>query len=255
MSFHVIIPARFNSSRMPGKVLVDIHGKPMLQHVYEKAVDSGADSVIIATDDDRVAEAAKKFAAKVCMTSEDHTCGTERVAEAVEACDFDEEDIEINVQADEPFMPPKVIQSLAHEMEEQAHVKVGSVCSPLNNVEQLFNPNVVKVILNRRSNAMYFSRAPIPWDREQFMRDKNKIKLSEHTYFRHHGLYAYRAGFLTNFIDWQESPLEALEKLEQLRILWHGGRIHMHVTDAVLPIDVNTEEDLEELLKTTSSDK
>lgn len=247
MSYHVVIPARYESSRLPGKVLLDINGKPMLQHVYEKAVESGADTVVIATDDERVEQAAEAFGAKVCMTSADHTCGTDRVAEVAAAYDFDEEDVVINVQADEPQIPPAVIRDIGLEMEDQEHIKVGSVCSPLSSVEQIFDPNIVKVIVNRRKNAMYFSRAPIPWDRDQFSGAQSKIKLAESCYYRHHGIYAFRSGFLENFIDWQESPLEEIEKLEQLRILWHGGRIHMHITDKALPQDVNTQEDLDAL--------
>ncbi len=252
MEFQVVIPARYESSRFPGKVLADLNGQPMLQHVYDRAVESGADTVIIATDDDRVAEAAAKFDAKVCMTSVEHCCGTERIAEVAEACEFDDNDIVINVQADEPMIPPKVIRDLAADMAELENIKVGSVCSKLSDVKQLFDPNVVKVILNRRNNAMYFSRAPIPWGREDFAKDHDKIDLTEKTYYRHHGLYAFRAGFLAHFLDWQESPLEDIEKLEQLRILWHGGRIHMHVTDRAMPMDVNTPQDLEVLKKVAS---
>jgi len=246
MEFRVVIPARYQSQRFPGKVLVDINGKPMIQHVYERAVESGAESVVIATDDCRVQEVAEAFGATVCMTASDHESGTERLAEAVVALDYDDNDIVLNVQGDQPLIPSKAIQQVAQALDEHDNVKVASICYPIADVADLINPNVVKVVLNRRHFAMYFSRACIPWDRDKSA-SKAKLGLSgEH--FAHVGLYAFRVGFLQEYLAWPASPLEEMEKLEQLRILWHGVRIHMCVSKQKLPPEVNTEQDLEQVL-------
>lgn len=245
MDFRIIIPARYHSERLPGKPLIDLGGKPMIQHVYERSVASGADSVVVATDDERIATAVKKFNGKVCMTSSDHQTGTDRIAEACTALDYDEDDIIVGVQGDEPLIPPEVIKQLAEDLNEHDNVKVSSVCTPIKSPSELFDSSVVKVILNHRNYAIYFSRAPIPWERAEFnQEDKTKIKLSEHHY-RHIGLYAYRAGFLSDYISWNEAPIERLERLEQLRILWHGGRIHMVIGKKAVPSGVDLPEDVE----------
>ncbi len=246
MEFQVIIPARYDSTRLPGKALLDIAGKPMLQHVYERCVDSGASSVVIATDDKRIEKAAEKFGAKVCITDEEHQTGTDRVAEAANALEYDDDDIIVSVQCDEPLIPPNSIRQLAEDLAEHDNVRVASICEPIQNVEELFDPNVVKVVLNHRSYAIYFSRAPIPWERETFGEDKSKIKMKGN-HFRHVGLYAYRVGFLQDYVDWSDCPIENLEALEQLRILWHGGRIHMFVSKKRMPPGVDTEEDLKKV--------
>lgn len=243
MEFRVVIPARYDSERLPGKALLEIAGKPMIQHVYERAVDSGADSVVIATDDSRIAEAAKKFGAKVCMTSDEHTTGTDRIAEACTALDYDEDEIVVCVQCDEPQIPPEAIRQLAADLEEHDNVKCASICEPFETADELFNPNVVKVVLNHRNYAIYFSRAPIPWERGVFdTKDLDNVNLESH--YRHVGLYAYRVGFLEDYIEWSDAPIENVERLEQLRILWHGGRIHMVVSKKRMPVGVDTEEDL-----------
>lgn len=247
MEFHAIIPARYSSTRLPGKVLLDIDGKPMLQHVYERSIDSGAESVVIATDDKRVADTAEKFGARVCMTSESHLSGTERLSEAVQALELDEEEIVVCVQGDLPLIPSETIRAVAADLAEHDNVKVSSVCDVIEDPQNLFNPNVVKVVMNRRNYAMYFSRAVIPWELENF-RNKENIKLSGNHY-RHVGLYAYRVGFLTDYMEWATSPLETMESLEQLRTLWHGGRIHMYLSKQKLPPGVDTQEDLEKVRK------
>lgn len=248
MDFHVIIPARFNSSRLAGKVLLDIAGKSMLQHVYERAIQSGAASIVIATDDDNVAAVAEKFGADVCMTQDTHQSGTERIAEVVANRGFEEDDIIVCVQADEPMVPPKLIMQLAENLAEHDPVKVATLATKLTSAEELFNPNVVKVVLNHRHYAMTFSRAPIPWDRNQFSDirsvDLSKIKLAE-SYYRHIGMYAYRANFLETYAGWTPNLMETLESLEQLRVLYNGYKIQVGITDMVVLPGVDTQADLD----------
>lgn len=242
MEFHVVIPVRYDSTRLPGKALADIAGKPMIQHVYERALDSGASEVVIATDDKRIAKVAESFGAHVCMTSSDHKSGTERLAEAVVALGLEDDEIVVCLQGDEPLIPSDVIRQVAEDLEEHDNVKVSTICVPIKGVNELFDPNVTKVVLNRRNYAMYFSRSPIPYGRDTFS-DHANIELNG-SHFRHVGLYAYRVGFVQEYLEWGPCSAEELEALEQLRILWQGGRIHMVVTKANLPLGVDTEEDL-----------
>lgn len=242
MEFHVVIPVRYDSTRLPGKALADIAGKPMIQHVHERALDSGAEEVVIATDDKRIAKVAESFGAHVCMTSSDHRTGTERLAEAVVALGLEDDEIVVCLQGDEPLIPSDVIRQVAEDLDEHDNVKVSTICAPIKGVNELFDPNVTKVVLNRRNYAMYFSRSPIPYGRDTFS-DHANIKLNG-SHFRHVGLYAYRVGFVQEYLEWGPCPAEELEALEQLRILWQGGRIHMVVTKANLPLGVDTEEDL-----------
>ncbi len=251
MDFRIIIPARYDSTRLPGKVLLDIAGMPMIQHVYERSVATGADSVVIATDDDRIAAAAEKFGAPVCMTESDHQSGTERLAEAVIALDYDKEDVVVSVQADEPLIPPQLIKDLATDLLAHDHAKVATMAAKITNPQDLMDPHVVKVVLNHRSFAVYFSRAPIPWDREHFSQPADdkmlQAALTAHanTYYRHIGLYAFRADFLETYANWTASPLEEIESLEQLRVLWHGYKIHVGVTELEVPSGVDTQADLD----------
>jgi 3-deoxy-manno-octulosonate cytidylyltransferase (CMP-KDO synthetase) len=244
MEFRVIIPVRYESSRLPGKPLVDICGKPMIQHVYERAKDSGAESVVIATDSDEVCEVAEGFGAQVCMTLPDHQSGTERLSEAVEALEYDDDEIIVNVQGDEPLINPAVITQVARDLSEHEPVKVASICEPIHNLEDLTNSHIVKVVLNRRSFAMFFSRSPIPW--QLGLKDGSEIDLTEN-YFRHVGLYAYRVSVLKDYVNWTESPYEALESLEQLRVLWNGHKIHMSVSQKQSGPGVDTQDDLEKV--------
>ena len=242
MEFRVVIPARYRSSRLPGKALADIAGKPMIQHVYECAVKSGAEDVMIATDDKRICKIAEEFGAIVCMTSPDHQSGTERIAEAVVALGLEDDEIVVCLQGDEPFISPEAIRKLAEDLDRHDNVKVASLCTPLTNVEELFNPHTTKVVLNRRNYALYFSHAPIPWDRAMFA-DKQNVRLNG-SHYRHIGIYAYRVGFLEEYLSWDACSAEKLESLEQLRILWHGVRIHMVVIKEKCFSGVDTEEDL-----------
>jgi 3-deoxy-manno-octulosonate cytidylyltransferase (CMP-KDO synthetase) len=241
--FRVIIPARYSSTRLPGKALINIAGKPMVQHVYERALESGAESVVIATDDDRIRQAAEDFGATVCMTSPDHTSGTERIAEAVVALGYLEDEIIVNLQGDEPLVPPVVIRQVAEDLLRYENARVATLYEPIHSIDELFNPNNVKVVMNKRGYALYFSRAPVPWDREHFSSKEKHSNKFEH--YRHVGIYAYHAGFLQEYMEWGPSSIEEIERLEQLRVLWNGGRVHLTQAKETVPPDVNTREDLE----------
>ncbi len=244
MSYTIIIPARFASTRLPGKPLADIGGKPMVQHVWERAQRSQADRVIIATDDEQVQGAAVRFGAEVCMTSSDHPTGTDRLQEVVRQCGFDDDHIVVNVQGDEPLVPPAVIDQVAANLRDCVQASVATLSHPVADAEELFDPNAVKVMSDKNGLAMYFSRAPIPWDRDRFAVSREDFKKSPLCQ-RHLGIYAYRVGLLNRFVTWAESPLEQIESLEQLRVLWNGDRIHVSEACEVPPAGVDTQADLE----------
>lgn len=246
MGFSVIIPARYGSSRFPGKPLADIAGKPMVQHVYERALLSEADRVIIATDDSRIADAARAFGAEVCMTREDHPSGTDRLQEVVAQLGFAPDDIVVNVQGDEPLIPPCVINQVAQNLMAEPQASIATLSEPIEDIESLLNPNVVKVVTDRNGLAMYFSRAPIAWPRDAFNRDKT-IMPTGFNWQRHIGIYAYRVGLLNSFVTWEPADVENTECLEQLRALWNGAKIHVAVANELPPAGVDTPEDLERL--------
>lgn len=248
MSFTVVIPARYGSSRLPGKPLADIGGKPMIQHVVERAEASGAAEVIVATDDMRVKEGVDKFGGRVMMTSNEHSSGTERLAEVIEQLALAENEVVVNVQGDEPFIPPEIIRQVADNLANQRQAPMATLAVPITDAEDIFNPNTVKVVTDAAGYALYFSRAAIPWDREHFSAERATNVVTEH-YHRHIGIYAYRAGFVRRYVEWQPSPIEQLESLEQLRVLWHGERIH--VAEAILApaTGIDTEEDLQRARK------
>jgi len=244
--FKVIIPVRYSSSRLPGKALIDIAGKPMVQHVYERALKSGATSVVIATDDKRIYLAAEKFGAKACMTSEKHQSGSDRLAEAIDILGYSDNEIIVNVQGDEPLIEPKIIAQVALDLA-QHQADVATVCEPLQTAQQLFDPNVVKVVRDAQGFALYFSRAPIPYDRDNFaLADTMPINVG---YYHHIGLYAARVNFWRKYVAWQPCVLEKIEHLEQLRVLWHGGKIFVGVSNYPSVIGVDTPEDLEKVRK------
>ncbi|WP_323908797.1 3-deoxy-manno-octulosonate cytidylyltransferase [Aeromonas caviae] len=247
MSFVVVIPARYASTRLPGKPLADIHGKPMVQHVVEKALQSGADRVIVATDDERVQQALAPFAAaagfEVCMTSPDHQSGTERLAEVCRHYGFAADTIIVNVQGDEPLIPPVIIRQVADNLA-AASAPMATLSVPIRNAEEAFNPNAVKVVTDREGYALYFSRASIPWDRDRFAQSREQI--GDH-YQRHIGIYAYRAGFIQRYVDWAPSVLEQVEALEQLRVLWYGEKIHVAQALQAPPVGVDTQADLDKV--------
>ena len=224
MSFCVIIPARYASTRLPGKLLKTINGKPLLQLVYEQALLSDADKVFIATDDDRIYSVASDFGAQVYMTSNMHTSGTQRIHEVVETLKMDNDAIVVNLQGDEPLMPAECVNQVADLLHRHAHADMATLCTPLVYQNEIFDSNVVKVVKNKHQQAMYFSRATIPWYREEFKSAKADIK--QLTMLRRHiGLYAYRVGYIKQYQQLAPSPLEQVELLEQLRVLWHGGTI------------------------------
>ncbi|MCU5775033.1 3-deoxy-manno-octulosonate cytidylyltransferase [Erwiniaceae bacterium BAC15a-03b] len=241
MSFVAIIPARFASTRLPGKPLVDIHGKPMVVHVMERALESGADRVIVATDHPDVAAAVKAAGGEVCMTRADHQSGTERLAEVIDHYQFSDETIIVNVQGDEPLIPPVIIRQVAENLTRSV-AGMSTLAVPIESAEEAFNPNAVKVVMDAQGYALYFSRAAIPWDRERFARSREVIG---DTFLRHIGLYAYRAGFIRRYVRWEPSQLEQIELLEQLRVLWYGEKIHVDVAKAIPSVGVDTPEDLQ----------
>ncbi len=237
----VVIPARYASTRLPGKPLLDIAGKPMLQHVYECALRSGAARVIVATDDERIHAAVLGFAGEVCMTGGHHQSGTDRIAEVSQRLGFAPDDIVVNLQGDEPLMPPALITEVAAALAAQPRAVMASACHPIKDKQALLNPNVVKVVLDAEGFALYFSRAPIPWPRDSMSQASDSPVRALH----HIGLYAYRAGFIRRYASWPPCPLEKIEALEQLRVLWHGEKIVMCETPTPPEAGVDTVEDLE----------
>jgi 3-deoxy-manno-octulosonate cytidylyltransferase (CMP-KDO synthetase) len=257
--FTVVIPARFASSRFPGKPLALIGNKPMLQHVHERALEAGATKVIVATDDVRIQQTAEAFGADVCMTSQDHQSGTTRIAEVISTRGIDENEIVINVQGDEPFIPPENIKQVADNLAANSNYPMASLCYPIDSYDDLLNPNVVKVVKSVEGQALYFSRAPIPFIRGLLKQDvsgslsfdKGAIdKLSSQRtdmFLRHIGIYGYRASFVLNFSQMGDSALESLESLEQLRVLEYGHKIHIAIASGAPPHGVDTPEDLDKL--------
>lgn len=244
--YKVVIPARYASTRLPGKLLLDIAGKPLLQHVYESASASRADQVIVATDDERIRTAAVAFGARVIMTSSEHKSGTDRIAEAVSVLEESDASIIVNVQGDEYGLPPAIIDQLADELHRNPAKPMATLCEKITGREQLANPNVVKVVSDREQSAIYFSRSVIPWHEQ--IQDISIDKLPAMP-FRHIGIYAYRAGFLRTYASLPHCPLEESEKLEQLRVLYHGFKIHVEEACMDTGLEVNTKEDLEKARK------
>lgn len=247
-SFIVVIPARFESSRLPGKVLADIEGKPMIQWVVEKAQLSGAEKVIVATDNEQVEQAVLAFGGEVCKTRSDHQSGTERLAEVMSIHNFSDDQIIVNVQGDEPFIPVDNITQVANNLATQTSTnkaRMATLAMKIADVEEAFNPNAVKVLCDKDGYALYFSRAAIPYDRDRFLNNDNIDEIGDF-YLRHIGIYAYRAGFIKDYVTWPASRLEQIESLEQLRVLWQGENIHVDVAKTLLPVEgVDTPEDLE----------
>lgn len=244
MSFSVIIPARYASTRLPGKPLLDIAGKPMIQQVYERALQSEAREVVIATDDRRILEAARRFGAKVVLTSPDHPSGTDRLEETVRKLGYGVDEIVVNVQGDEPLIPPRVINQVARNLAAEAEAGIATLCEPIEDETALYNPNVVKVVSDHRGFALYFSRAPIPWPRDHHLQQRDGMPEGIN-YYRHIGIYAYRVRLLKDFVSWAPAPLERAESLEQLRAMWNGEKIHVALAEELPPAGVDTEADLE----------
>lgn len=241
--FVVVIPARYDSSRLPGKPLADIGGKPMIQWVYEKAIASGARQVIIATDDERVEKAASLFGGTVCMTSKDHNSGTERLAEVISKEGLADDTIIVNVQGDEPLIPAENIRQVAANLANSTQANMATLSVKIHLVEEAFNPNAVKVVCDKNGYALYFSRSTVPYDRSHFLNNEDFSAIGDF-YQRHIGIYAYRAGFVQRYIEWPDSPLEHIEMLEQLRVLWHGEKIHVEEAHVAPHAGVDTADDL-----------
>jgi 3-deoxy-manno-octulosonate cytidylyltransferase (CMP-KDO synthetase) len=229
--FIVVIPSRYASQRLPGKPLRDINGKPMIQHVYERGKESSARDVVVATDDQRIAEACEAFGATVCMTGDQHRSGSERIAEVCDVMDWSDDTIIVNLQGDEPTMPAALIDQCAALLDD-AEADIGTLASAIASEEDFTNPNVVKTVLDDTGNALYFSRSPIP---------HHDFSLSLH----HHGIYAYRAGVLRRLVAAPASKLELSERLEQLRALSLGMKIRVAVPSTRPGVGVDTEEDLQ----------
>lgn len=245
MSFYVVIPARYASTRLPAKPLREIAGKPMIQHVYERACESAAREIIIATDDTRIELVARGFGARVCMTSAAHNSGTDRLHEVAQQLQLNDDDIVVNVQGDEPLIPPAVINQVAANLAAMADASVATLSEPIHSLADFRNPNIVKVVADKMGRALYFSRAPIPWPRDYFA-DPSATELpADFPCQRHIGIYAYRVDLLNRFVTWPQAPLEKIESLEQLRVMWQGAVIHVAEACALVPGGVDTEEDLQ----------
>lgn len=239
-AFLVVIPARYASSRLPGKPLADIEGQTMIERVYRQAIKSGAERVVIATDDARVQQVCEAFGAEVCMTSPAHNSGTERLAEVVSLLGLADDTVVVNVQGDEPFIPPAIIRQVAENLASQTKARMATLSVPIEHSDEVQNPNVVKVQSDKHGYALYFSRSVIPFDRDNAF----TIQLAD-IYRRHIGIYAYRAGFIKDYVSWPASQLEQIECLEQLRVLWQGEAIHVATALEVPAVGVDTPEDLE----------
>ena len=240
--FHVVIPARFGSTRLPAKPLQEIGDRPLIQWVWQSAVASGAASVLVATDDERIRAAALKFGADCLMTSPHHVSGTDRIAEAVRAKGFAADDIVVNLQGDEPMMPAEVVARVAQGLRDIGGSDISTAVAPIQSLREFLDPNCVKALRARDGRALYFSRAPVPWPRDQITAERPTSHVGA---WRHIGIYAYRVRSLLQFAAWAPTPLELTEKLEQLRALEHGMHIHLVTLAASPPAGVDTPEDLE----------
>ncbi|MFZ6754463.1 3-deoxy-manno-octulosonate cytidylyltransferase [Undibacterium sp. Dicai25W] len=248
MSFVAIIPARLASSRLPNKPLADIAGKPMVVRTAERALASGASAIMVATDHADIVAACEAHGIPVCMTRADHPSGTDRIAEVAASMNLADDAVVVNVQGDEPLIDPALIAATAALV--NATVPMATAAHPIHDVQDAFNPNVVKVVLDKQARALYFSRATIPWHRDGFADGlgANRQRFpTEYQPLRHIGLYAYRNDFLKKYPQLEVSPLEQIEALEQLRVLWHGYSIAVHVTAASPAPGVDTAEDLEKV--------
>jgi 3-deoxy-manno-octulosonate cytidylyltransferase (CMP-KDO synthetase) len=240
--FIIAIPARYASTRLPGKPLRLLHGEPLIAHVVRGALDSGAAKVVVATDDARVADALGDNDVTICMTRADHASGSDRLAECARQLGWSDDAIVVNLQGDEPFAPASGIREVARAVA-GGDVPMATLATPVEEAAQLFDPNVVKVVRDARGHALYFSRAPLPWARDAFARDKRALPVAM-TFLRHIGIYAYRAGFLKQFAALAPTPLERAESLEQLRALEHGFSIAVRLAPEPFPAGIDTETDL-----------
>ena len=238
MTFKVVIPARYASTRLPGKPLLDIAGKPMVIRVAEQAAKSGANEIVIATDFEKICHIAAQYDIKAVMTRIDHASGTDRIAEVADKLNWADDDIVVNVQGDEPLIEPTLIQEVAQHLANSTDAVMATACHAIHEETALLNPNIVKVVIDANGNALYFSRAPIPYPRDEL--HKNNIQA-----YRHIGIYAYRVGFLKKYAQLSATELEKIESLEQLRVLHHGYKIGVTITKNAPASGVDTQEDLD----------
>lgn len=247
-AFVALVPARMASTRLPGKALADIGGLPMVVRVAERARDAGAERVAVATDDERIVAAAREAGFEAIMTRADHPTGTDRLAEAATILGLPDDTIVVNIQGDEPEVPPGLVAAVAARLAGDGEAAIATAGHPLATVAEFLDPNVVKIVCDRRMRALYFSRAPIPFPRDHLagfpQRLPGALAADTPAPLRHVGLYAYRCGFLRAYPALERSPLEAVESLEQLRALWHGHRIAVHLTERAPPAGVDTPADL-----------
>jgi 3-deoxy-manno-octulosonate cytidylyltransferase (CMP-KDO synthetase) len=240
VDFHVVIPARHASTRLPGKPLLSIAGKPMVVRVAQ----SGAQQIWIATDHNSIADAVQEHGFKACLTKESHASGTDRIAEVVEQQGWPDDAIVVNVQGDEPLIPPALIRAVAKHLHLHPECAVATACHPIHDEASMRNPNIVKAVLDHQGNALYFSRAPIPWPRDIFAAGTGNLP-ADLPVLRHIGIYAYRAGFLRAYGQLSPVAIEHFEALEQLRVLYYGYKIGVHIAEQAPPAGVDTEQDLQ----------
>lgn len=254
--FRVMIPARFAATRLPGKPLIQIGGRPLIAWVWERARASSASEVLVATDDERIAEVCRGFGAEVVMTTADHRSGSERIAEVVERRGWSPDEILVNLQGDEPGIEPALIDQVALGLARHQDAGMSTLACRVEDAPTLFDPNVVKVVVDREGYALYFTRAPVPWHRDAFQCDADPLRPTWPSrlsaglpcgtpFLRHIGLYGYRAGFLARYLRWSPAPIEEAESLEQLRVLWHGERIHVSVAASPPGPGVDTPADVQ----------
>lgn len=243
LSFRVLIPARYQSSRLPGKPLLKFQGKTIIEHVYQRACESNASSVHVVTDDERIADTARKFNAAVCMTSHDHQSGTDRISEAVEKIGYKDDEIIVNLQGDEPQMPADNIKQVAQLLSLSQTASIATLFAKIHDIHDYLDPDVVKLIMAKQQQVLYFSRASIP-----FVRDEVITETDNYPLFKHIGLYAYRCRYLKQFVAYQQTPLERLERLEQLRALENGDQIIAEECHQTPGIAIDTDSDFQRLL-------
>ncbi len=246
--FKVVIPARYDSKRLPGKPLLNIAGKPMIAHVCQRALEAEAEQVVVATDDLRIFDCVTNLGLTAVMTDPNHQSGTERIHEVAELMNWSDNDIVVNLQGDEPLIPPAFIREVALALGEQKEASISTLAANIADAEEIFNPNAVKVVLNHAGYALYFSRAAIPWNRDAFPLTEQSIP-NTIPYLRHIGMYAYTVLFLKNYCSWSPSILETVESLEQLRILWYGQKILVKTVSHSPQAGVDTQADLERVEK------
>ncbi len=248
MSFSVFIPSRYDSVRFPGKPLADLGGKTMIRRVYDRASMSAAERVIVATDDDRIREEVESFGGQVVMTASDHPTGTDRIHEAAQKAGLGDDAVVVNVQGDEPLIPVAAINQVAAAIKNHG-VEMATLKDRITDIDDVFDPNVVKVVSDGYDRALYFSRAPLPWSREGFDQESDDRNLKDGSWYRHLGLYAYTVAMLKRFVDWPVSELESIERLEQLRALEHGTKIHVGLSLEPIPPGIDVPADVDRTLQ------